>query len=61
MKKLICEIFGHKYKMYRRITPSIREIYCSRCNKKFAMNDREKCILPLDGELIDLHDDMLGI
>ena len=55
MKKLLCLIFGHKYKVIRDITPYIRELRCKRCKKEFGMNDDVKILLPLDQELKDAH------
>jgi hypothetical protein len=56
MKKLICKIFGHKYKLHRKITSSIREVKCTRCKQLFGMNDDIQTILPLDWELKFAHD-----
>lgn len=60
MNKLLCDILGHKYKLKRTISYSIREVKCTRCKQEFGMNDRAECILPMDDELIELHDDILS-
>lgn len=61
MKRLICKILGHKYTLFRKVTPTIRELKCKRCNEKFAMTDDCKYILPLDNELEAMHNHFLGI
>ena len=55
MRKLLCKIFGHKYKLLRKVTPLIREIECTRCKRQFGMHDEVKTILPLDNELRYAH------
>jgi len=61
MKKLICYLFNHKYRLLRKISPSVREIKCTRCLQEFGMNDNLKALIPLDGELRDIHNEMLFI
>lgn len=56
MKKLICKIFGHKYTLLRRISPTIRELKCTRCNSEFGMNDELMAVLPMDFDLKHAHD-----
>ena len=55
MKKIICKILGHKYKLLRKISNTIVEVKCARCNSEFGMNSDTQSILPLDGELKTLH------
>ena len=55
MKRIICFIFGHKFRLLRRISPTTRELKCKRCKKEFGMNDDVKVILPMDYELRELH------
>lgn len=55
MKKAICFLFGHKYRLKRRISSTIREVKCIRCKSEFGMNDTTQSLLPLDNELKDLH------
>lgn len=59
MRKIICYVFGHKYKVLRRITNTIRELKCERCRKEFAMNDDVRCVLPLSIDLKEANDYML--
>ena len=53
--KILCTLFGHKYKLDRKINSYIKEISCTRCKRKFALNDQLRSILPLDDELLELH------
>jgi hypothetical protein len=60
MKKLICAIFGHRYRLLRQISPTIQELNCSRCKKEFGINHTVKAVLPMDDELRKLHNDILN-
>lgn len=53
---IMCHIFGHDYKLKRKITPYLREIECKRCKRQFGMHDELRCVLPLDDELRDCDD-----
>ncbi len=59
MNKLKCFLFGHKYVVTRKIYSAVRELRCTRCEKDFGMNDNVGCIIPLDDELRQQHDDLL--
>lgn len=59
MKKLFCFLFGHKYKLFMRINKNIDEIYCKRCGKEFAINHELKILLPLDKDLLNLHNEII--
>jgi len=60
MKKLLCKILGHSFKVYARPKEpwgkGIRWIRCSRCHKDFVINDRVRTLLPMDFELKDMHE-----
>jgi hypothetical protein len=56
--KIICYLFGHKYRLQKRISNTIREIKCKRCGLEFGMNDDVKTVLPLDNELRKLHKEL---
>jgi hypothetical protein len=56
---VMCRIFGHDYKLKRKITPYLREIECKNCKKQFGMHDELRCVfLPLDDELRSCNDDL---
>jgi phage FluMu protein Com len=59
MRKIICKISGHKYKLLRKISNTIVEVKCDRCKNEFGMNSDAQTILPLDGELKTLHSFLL--
>lgn len=59
MKKLICKIFGHRYRILRNVSPTIQELKCDRCKTEFGMNHDARVILPMDDELRRLHKDIL--
>lgn len=52
---VVCFIFGHRYKVTKRITKSIAELQCKRCKKEFGINTSCESLLPLDKELKELH------
>ena len=52
---VVCFIFGHRYKVTKRITKSISELQCKRCKKEFGINTSCESLLPLDKELKELH------
>jgi hypothetical protein len=54
LERLHCKYFGHKYTLLREITPTIRELKCTRCGLEFGMNDETKSLLLMDGELREL-------
>jgi len=58
--ELLCKIFGHKYVVYAKpkklYSKGIRWLNCSRCGRQFVINDKIKCIIPMDFELMDFHD-----
>jgi hypothetical protein len=51
----VCWLFGHRYKVTRRITKSIAELQCPRCKKEFGINTSAQALLPMDDELRSLH------
>ena len=59
MKNILCRLFGHKYYVYAKPVDSwgagVRWLRCSRCKRDFAINDRVKVLLPMDFELMNLH------
>ena len=59
MKRILCKLLGHKYKLLRKISNTIVEVKCDRCKAEFGMNSDVKSILPLDGELQTLHSFLL--
>ena len=58
INKILCFVFGHKYRIKRKITSTIRELKCSRCKEEFAMSDDSQCVLSLDDEFRELNDEL---
>ena len=58
---VMCRIFGHDYKLKRKITPYLREIECKNCKRQFGMHDELRCVLPLDDELRACNDDLVKL
>lgn len=61
LNRILCQLFGHRYRIKRKITPSIREVICTRCKAEFAMDDRAETLLPLDDEFRAMHDTLLDL
>jgi hypothetical protein len=59
VKKLLCIINGHKFKLLRQITNTVRELKCERCGKEFSHNDDTLTALPLDAKLKEMDDSLL--
>jgi len=58
---VMCRIFGHNYKLKRKITSYLREIECKNCKRQFSMHDELRCVLPLDDELRACNDDLVKL
>lgn len=58
-KKLLCVVFGHKYKLKRKINDQISELICARCKEEFGINKKVETVLPMDDELCAIHEDLL--
>jgi hypothetical protein len=58
MKKIICRLLGHRYRLTRRITHSIAELECKRCQSEFGINTDVRALVPLNDELRQLHRDL---
>ena len=58
---VMCRIFGHDYKLKRKITPYLREIECKNCKQQFGMHDELRCVLPLDDELRAYNDGLIKL
>lgn len=59
MKKILCRLFGHRYKVTKRISRSIAELKCKRCSCEFGINTDAQALLPLDNELRELHEELI--
>jgi len=55
MKKIICWLIGHQYKVAKAFSYSSRAVFCKRCRSVWGMNDEVRAIVPWDGELSKLH------
>lgn len=58
VKRLLCAVFEHKYRVIRYFTANTRQVGCARCKRSWAMNDEVRVLLPWDKELEDLHRSM---
>ena len=59
ISKIICRLVGHKYKSTRKISRQITELRCPRCGKEFVIHTGVQSLLPLDKDLIRIHNDVL--
>lgn len=54
MRKLLCYLFGHKYRVEIYFDKSNQKLNCKRCHKKFRINHPTKSLLDWDKELENL-------
>ena len=45
----------HNYILKNKITSTVMEVKCTRCNKEFGINTSINALIELDDELINLH------
>lgn len=51
MKRLLCMVLGHKYKVDRVLSDNARKVSCGRCNCKWGMHDPTRSFVPWDSDL----------
>lgn len=60
LSRLICLVLGHDLYVYAKPkeewAKGIRWLKCRRCKESFAMNDKVPCVIPMDFELVDMHE-----
>ena len=54
-ERIICAIFGHEYMVEKRFNEATRKVGCTRCNRKWGMNDNVRAFIPWDSELEELY------
>lgn len=55
-KRILCELFHHKYYKIKKLSLTTTKLGCSRCGKQFAMNSDVRCVLPWTDSLQALHE-----
>ena len=55
IKRILCAIRGHLYVVEKRFTSYSRKVACTRCNRKWAMNDDVRAFLPWSIEFEEFH------
>ena len=58
IKEIFCKIFGHKYVVLRKFSPTSRQIGCIRCAHKWGMNDSTQSFIDWDEELKQMYMDI---
>lgn len=51
VKRLICILRQHKYRVVRKMNPGARQLICDRCGQRFGMHDATRTVVPWDSEL----------
>lgn len=51
MRSILCAIFGHRFVDIRRPKPWLWFVTCSRCQRRFVMNDRQRAFLRVDDDV----------
>lgn len=55
LKRLVCAVIGHQYRVLRRMNPGARKVGCDRCGCTWGMHDATRSFVPWDGELEALY------
>ena len=58
MKKIKCFIFGHKFSIKENISQHIKVLKCNCCNQEFGINTATECLLKMDNELREAHNEL---
>ena len=57
-KKILCVLFGHKFKTKRKVTPHFKEFECSICHLEVANDDKGRKMF-LTPELKDINETLM--
>ncbi len=57
--KLYCSIFGHRYRVTKKITSHVNEYQCMLCNCEATTDDKGK-ITPLTPQLKDINETLIS-
>lgn len=55
LRRLMCAIHGHEYRVLRRMNPGARKIGCDRCGRAWGMHDATRAVVPWDEDLEALY------
>jgi hypothetical protein len=55
IERIFCAVFGHNYVVERVLNKSSRKVGCTRCNRKWAMNDPTRAFVPWDDEFEEFY------
>ena len=56
MKGMACVIFGHNYRVLRRMTATQRKVGCARCKETWAMCDETRSLVEWDGVFEEMYE-----
>lgn len=57
LASLKCWAVGHNYVVHQVFSPATRRVKCPCCDGDWAMNDRERIIVPWNGEFEEFYKD----
>jgi hypothetical protein len=55
VKSVACVIFGHNYRVLRRMTATQRKVGCARCKETWAMCDETRSLVAWDGVFEEMY------
>jgi hypothetical protein len=55
VRTLLCWLFGHRYRVLRRMNPGARKVGCDRCGCVWGMHDDTRSFVPWDDDLEQLY------
>ena len=51
VRRLVCLVAGHEYRVLRRMNPGARKVGCDRCLCTWGMHDRTRAFVPWDDSM----------
>lgn len=55
VRRILCVLIGHKYRVVQRFSPDVRRVKCDRCGSDWGMNDRVRVLVNWDEDLEEMH------
>ena len=53
--KVSCNLFGHEYKLDKRVSLFVKEYTCSKCNKHLTLNHTNPPVIEIDPKFEEIN------
>lgn len=57
LRRALCWVMGHQYRILRTFTPVSRQVGCRRCGQRWAMHDEVRALVEWSGEFEQMYRD----